>query len=294
MSPFLRVAPVCPPAPICRALERIEAASAHSQHLAAPEKESKRLGLRTQQYGSATAILMRKSTNLYYNRLIAWGQASSATPGQLDRFIAFAWEHRAEAVGVSVGAGARPQQLREWLEERAFESGHPSAKLWRDASPLPRNSDRDAANKTGRRISVRRVRRADAAAWVDVVGGVWRAFGSRRPWFEARALAPGWRHYLAWVDGEPVAAGGLFVGSVGGRTVGHLVDGVTSRRWRKQGAQSAIIRRRISDGVKLGCELFSVETAPPLPGMPLVSFRNLRRQGFELAYLREAWKLQLR
>ncbi len=113
MSPFLRVAPVCPPAPICRALERIEAASAHSQHLAAPEKESKRLRLRTQQYGSATAILMRKSTNLYYNRLIAWGQASSATPGQLDRFIAFAWEYRAEAVGVSVGAGARPQQLRE-------------------------------------------------------------------------------------------------------------------------------------------------------------------------------------
>jgi hypothetical protein len=86
----------------------------------------------------------------------------------------------------------------------------------------------------------------------------------------------------------------LFVGSVGGRTVGHLVDGITSRRSRKQGAQSAIIRRRISDGVKLGCELFSVETTPPLPGMPLVSFRNLRRQGFELAYLREAWKLQPR
>ena len=99
---------------------------------------------------------------------------------------------------------------------------------------------------------------------------------------------------MAWIDGEPVAAGALFVGTVAGRTVGHLVDGVTLRDWRGRGAQSAIIRRRISDGSKLGCQLFTVETAPPLPRMPLVSFRNLCRQGFHLAYLRESWRLQLR
>ena len=184
-------------------------------------------------------------------------------------------------------ASARPSGLRDWLVERDFKTESPGAKLWRQASPLPRKT-------SGRGISVRRVRRSDSATWVDVVGDVWRAFASRRAWFEARAHAPGWRHYLAWIDGEPVAAGALFVGTVGGRTVGHLVDGVTLKAWRKRGAQSAIIRRRVSDGMKLGCELFSVETAPPLPGMPLVSFRNLCRQGFDLAYLRESWRLQLR
>ena len=58
-------------------------------------------------------------------------------------------------------------------------------------------------------------------------------------------------------------------------------------------AQAAIIRRRLIDGRRLGCELFTSETAPPLPRMPLVSFRNLRRQGFELAYLRYPWNLEL-
>ncbi len=287
MHSSLRATPVCPSAPICRALEAIEAESAHVQYLAAPPEVAKRFGLRTERYGSTTAILMRKSKNLLYNRLIGWGQATTATLGQLDRFIALARAHRAEAVGVPLGPKARPSGLREWLEQRGFESGYPGAKLWRDASPLSKNP-------VGRGISVRRARRADAAAWVDVVAQVWRAYGSRRAWFEARAQAPGWRHYLAWIDGEPVATGALFVGTVGGRTVGHLVDGVTLRDWRGRGAQGAIIRRRISDGVRLGCELFTVETAPPLPRMPLVSFRNLCRQGFQLAYLRESWRLQLR
>ncbi len=74
--------------------------------------------------------------------------------------------------------------------------------------------------------------------------------------------------------------------------VGHVVDGVTLKPWRRRGAQAAIIRRRVADGRRLGCGLFTSETAPPLPRMPLVSFRNLKRQGFELAYLRYSWILE--
>ena len=122
---------------------------------------------------------------------------------------------------------------------------------------------------------------------------LWRTFGTRRRWYEARVRTPGWYHYLAWIDDEPVGAGALFVGDVGSTRVGHLVDGVTLGPWRRRGAQSAIIRARVSEGRRLGCELFTSETAPPLPRMPLVSFRNLRRQGFEMAYLRDAWKLDL-
>ena len=132
MHSSLRATPVRPSAPLCRALEAIEAASAHAQHLAAPPAEAKRLGLRTERYGSTTAILMRKSRNLMYNRLIGWGQASAATVAQLHRFITFAQTHRAEAVGVPLGPCARPARLREWLLLRGFESGHPGAKLWRD------------------------------------------------------------------------------------------------------------------------------------------------------------------
>jgi len=219
----LLVMPAPPEAAACRALETIEARSALVQHLAAPPEEAMRLGLHAERYGSATAILMRKSKNLMYSRLIAWGQASTGTPEQLDRFVALAHTHLAEAVGVPLGPCARPARLRDWLEKRGFESGNPGAKLWRNAAPLPKRT-------TGHGITVRIARRKDAATWVDVVAQVWRAFGSRRAWFEARARAPGWRHYLAWIDGEPVAAGALFVGTVGERTVGTCADRASSSR----------------------------------------------------------------
>ena len=74
---------------------------------------------------------------------------------------------------------------------------------------------------------------------------------------------------------------------------GHLYEAATTKRWRRRGVQRALIRKRLTDGRRLGCRLFTSETAPPLPRMPLVSFRNLRRQGFELAYLQQPWALEL-
>ncbi len=292
------MAPACPPAAACRAIEIIEAESAYSQHMCAPPHEAARLGLAAERMGSAAVILTRKSENTMYNKLAALGQASPATTRQIDRFVDMARQHRVKKISVPLGDGMRPRELPRLLESRGFQRGYPSAKLWRDGTPLP-SPYIDSRSRRGKAtpITVRRVRPAEASLWVDVVSDVWRAFGFRRPWYEARVATPGWRHYLAWIHGQPVAAGALFVGIVGSsasaRKVGHLVDGVTLKPWRRRGAQGAIIRRRVADGCRLGCELFTSETAPPLPRMPLVSFRNLKRQGFELAYLRYPWNLEI-
>ncbi len=295
-------APVRPSAAACRAIEIIEAESAYSQHMCAPPQEAARLGLAAERMGSAAVILTRKSENTMYNKLAALGQASPATERQVDRFIDLARQQRVKKISVPLGDGMRPRSLPRLLESRGFQRGYPGAKLWRDASPLPLPlpSPRiDSRRRSGKAtpISVRRVRPAEASVWVDVVSEVWRVFGFRRQWFEARVAAPGWRHYLGWIDDQPVAAAALFVGTVGSGAsavkVGHLVDGVTLKPWRRRGAQAAIIRRRVADGRRLGCELFTSETAPPLPRMPQVSFRNLQRQGFELAYLRYPWNLEI-
>lgn len=282
----LRAQAIRPPVRIARAIELIEARSAWVQHRCAPPVEAERLGLRAERFGSASIVLTRRSTNLYYNRVVGLGQASPATPSQVDRAIALAREHGVKVLAVSLGATARPRRLKRWLLDRRFEPVSPSAKLWRDATPLPAESREPS-------VHVRPVLPKHASTWVDVVSAVWRVFGYRRDWFEARVRTPGWRHYLAWCDGEPVAAGALYVDEVAGLRVGHLVDGVTLKPWRRRGAQRAIIRRRVADGLADGCELFTSETAPPLPRMPLVSFRNLCRQGFQMAYLRQPWKLDL-
>lgn len=273
-----------PSIPTCRVIERIEAESAFSQHRCAPPVEARRLAMRSERIGSATVVLTKSSANLYYNRWIAAGQAGAATEEQLDRFLGLARAHGVASVGVNLSPGTRPSAAGRWLTERGFTRCQPGAKLWRDASPLVR-----LPRPLG--ISVRRVAQTEAGVWVDVVSKVWRTFGSRRPWFEARATTPGWTHYLAWHGDEPVGAGALFIGLVGATPAGHLVDGVTLPQWRRRGVQTAMIRKRVSEGRRRGCTVFASETAPPLPRMPLVSFRNLRRQGFELAYLRESWRL---
>ena len=242
--------------------------------------------MRSERLGSATVVLTRKSANLYFNRWIAAGQSTPATKTQLDRFLELARDNRVKSVGVTLSPTTRPAATAAWLKARGFRRGHPGAKLWRDGSALTRRA-------TPPDISVRRVSGRDVSVWVDVVSQVWRSFGYRRPWYEARATDSGWRHYLAWDGDEPVGAGALFVGLVGSTTAGHLVDGVTLSPWRRRGVQAAVIRKRISDARRLGCTVLASETAPPLPRMPLVSFRNLRRQGFELAYLRDSWRKDL-
>ena len=266
------------------AIECAEAQTAASQHETASPAVTGRLGLSCKRFGAISLILTRRSENLYFNRVIGLGMSSPTSERQLERMFEQARAQRCKRLAVDLSPFARPRRVDGWLRSRGFEPGHPGAKHWRGnepLAPLPRG--------TGARLRVRRVRGADRAAWVDVVSSTWRSFGFRREWYEGRATAPGWRHYLAW-DGEiPVGTGAMFVAELGSRRVGHLVDGTTLRSHRRRGVQRAIIRKRLSEGLKLGCELFTSETAPPLPRMPLVSFRNLRREGFSLAYVRESW-----
>jgi hypothetical protein len=66
----------------------------------------------------------------------------------------------------------------------------------------------------------------------------------------------------------------------------RLLDGVTTRIHRRRGAQSALIARRLMDGMEQGCRLFTSETVAPGTHQSHVSHRNLMRAGFELAYIR--------
>ena len=272
---------------ILRSVELIEAQSAFSQHRCAPAAIERRLKMTSYRIGQTTLVLTRNSQNAYYNRWIAAGIAGPATESQLDDVIERAREHGCRVLTVPVGALAQPACLTEWLEARMFTSVHPTAKLWRAGTPLHR-----AAAPKG--IRVLKVGTAHRSKWVDVVSQVWRSYGSRRAWYEARASAPGWQHFIAWQGDEAVGAGALFTADTTEGRAGHLVDGVTLKPYRRRGVQGALIRKRISAARRLGCTALTSETAPPRPRMPLVSYRNLKRQGFALSCTRKNWRLDLR
>jgi ribosomal protein S18 acetylase RimI-like enzyme len=93
---------------------------------------------------------------------------------------------------------------------------------------------------------------------------------------------PGWRHYLAYFDGTPVAAAGMYLSG----STAWFGLAATDASHRRLGAQQALLVRRLHDAAAAGCSLVSVETAEDSVVKDAPSFRNLRRLGFAVAYVR--------
>lgn len=92
---------------------------------------------------------------------------------------------------------------------------------------------------------------------------------------------PGWRCYVARVDGEPQACAAMFLDGA----IAELGIGGTLEAGRRRGCQLALLRRRIEDAAAAGARTLFVETGARVPGHPSSSYGNILRAGFEEAYL---------
>lgn len=81
--------------------------------------------------------------------------------------------------------------------------------------------------------------------------------------------------WMAFVDSEPAAGGGLVVAG----DVAMLAGSATKARFRGQGLQSALITMRLKQAKSMGCGLAIVDCAPGSQ-----SHHNMERRGFKLAY----------
>ena len=97
---------------------------------------------------------------------------------------------------------------------------------------------------------------------------------------EARHPLPGWRLYVASVDGAPAAFGALYVSD----GVGSLGGAATAPPFRGRGCQSALVRRRIADAAAEGCDLIAAQASPGSS-----SQRNMERAGLRVAYTKAIW-----
>ena len=87
--------------------------------------------------------------------------------------------------------------------------------------------------------------------------------------------APGWRTYLATVEGQPAAMAALYLED----ETASIDAMATVPRHRRRGCQSALLRRCLSDAARAGCTLIASQTRPSS-----VSERNFARAGFRIAY----------
>ena len=88
--------------------------------------------------------------------------------------------------------------------------------------------------------------------------------------------------FLAELDGQAVAAGGMIITS----GVALLAGACTIPQWRGQGAQLALLYSRLQYAAGRGCDI-AMMGAEPGGG----SQRNAERHGFRIAYTRTKWRL---
>jgi len=136
------------------------------------------------------------------------------------------------------------------------------------------------------RIVVRRAGPGEADLFASVAARGWSETPAVVPFVQglARVFAerPGGASFLAEIEGVPIAAAAL--GLSGG--VALLAGASTVPEGRRQGAQLALLDRRLRYGAQQGCDLAMMGAAPGSG-----SQRNAERHGFRIAYTRVKWGL---
>ena len=258
---------------IVRLVEFSEAYAWADHFFAAPEEFKSDFGLHVDDLGSAVVLVMSRLEEPFFNRVIGLGINEPATAQMLDDLLSFfSWADIKQCMINLSPAAVRPE-LIEWLDERGFWQWNRWAKFYRGPEPVSIVPNKFRIELTGPEF-------ADAFAFVAS-----QAFGVPDyfyPWMAASVGRPGWRHYTAWDNDAPVATGAMFIRG----EIGWLGHGSTLPSHRRQGAQSALLARRLQDGLDLGCKWFVTETDEDTQENPNPSFRNIQRAGFKLAYHR--------
>jgi ribosomal protein S18 acetylase RimI-like enzyme len=97
-----------------------------------------------------------------------------------------------------------------------------------------------------------------------------------RPWLDQA----GWFLYVGRANGQAVAAGTLYLQD----GTGYLADAATNPSFRRQGFQSALLRRRIHEARASGADLV-FSGATPFS----TSHRNMERAGMRVHFVRSLW-----
>jgi hypothetical protein len=91
---------------------------------------------------------------------------------------------------------------------------------------------------------------------------------------------PNFLNYMLSVDGSPAAMGSLFLDG----QEGYIANDYTFKSFRGRGCQSALLRYRLSDAVKLGIKTVYTDVE-----FGSVSHGNMEKAGFKTAFLNTFW-----
>lgn len=260
-----------PPSPA--AIERLEAAAWTDLQLSLPDAFRRQWDVDVMAVGSAAALRASRADVLTINRVIGLGLDEPVTAAVLDQLTEWYATHGTHRFLIQWCPEAQPTTTVDLFAARELTVVSYWSSLWRPLNLAPP----EAAESD---VIVREIGPAEAALFEEVVApplGVPAALG---PGVRSTIGKPGWRFYLAYVNDAPVA-GAASYSEGGGAWLG--IAG-TREEFRRRGAQTALLTRRIHDAALDGCRWVSAHTQRPTPNRPNPSHRNMIRLGFTNVY----------
>lgn len=227
-----------------------------------------------------TALLVQNLGELaFYNTILGLGLRQPVTEADLDSLLKI-YQEAGLSFSIRLSPQAKPENLPAWLEKRNIspEAGNFSAKLYHTLENLaPVSSD----------FEIQAVTKANAADFLKIAcNGISEKL---ELWLDATLERPNWQHFLACKQGEPTASGSLFISN----NAGWIGWAATAPRFRRMGAQSALLAYRLQIAARNGCKLVCSDTGKPTLEKPNSSYNNMLRAGFKLSHIRQKYTYNL-
>ncbi len=257
------------------ALERAEARFWREIWDAAPPAVAVAKGVRRAEFGPVQAtVTAAASEPRFLNLILGAASADAAAEGFLDETIGWVRERGARGFALLDPNLPGAAAAEGTLAGAGFERDHAWMRFVRDAHP-PRF-------EVSAEVEVVEVESSDEESPFGSIA----ALGFGLPaWaaslFAPLAALPDWRCYLALLDGEPQACAAMLLDG----EVAELGIGATLEGGRRRGCQLALLRRRIEDAVAADARLLFVDTGAPAAPEARAAIANVRRAGFQAAYV---------
>lgn len=219
---------------------------------------------------------------LALNRVIGLGMSDTVSPTDIDEIIDFYRNAGSKRFFIQLSPHIPQDDLQEMLRAKGFRHHNNWAKLLRNAdAPLP-----EVASK----LTVKAVIPKDAETYGKMI---YDSFDWDDPrmlrWLTNTVGKEGYRQFLVLLDNKPVGAAALHIMDV----YASMAFAGTLAEHRGLGGQSLMLKTRILAAKEAGCRYMISETAEEKPEKPVMSYRNMLRFGFEVAYLRKNWLLEI-
>jgi hypothetical protein len=255
------------PEEIAEIVEFVEARAGEQTAMAMPSSVAAKFGVRAKRIGSGSALAMLNVDVPMFNHVVGLGILEPLDDALLHEIFELYAGSQVRFM-VQLSPYALSSALHDRLEARGLVRTDNWAKLIRGDEP-PADAPTD--------LRIEAVGPEYARAIGEVAATAFELPAEYGAIIESLVGQPGWDHYVAFDGDQPVGLGRLFVDG----KVGYLALGATLDSHRGRGAQGALIARRVREALSRGCRWLVSET-----GEDTSSYRNMIRQGFQLAYLR--------